>query len=118
MPFAFYLKHRYISNKGGGKMIKNVYYHLSDFNMAMKVQKDIDAIKKNVPVFNIKKIQPGVKNVILIIGESERKQNMSLYGYGKRTTPNADRQAKNMMIFDHAVSPAGITILYRKVSEK
>lgn len=111
MPFAFYLKHQYISNKGGGKMIKNVYYHLSDFNVAMKLQQDIDAIKKNTPVFNSRKIQQGVKNVILIIGESERKQNMSLYGYGKKTTPNAERQAKDMMIFDHAVSPAGITNL-------
>ncbi len=111
MPFAFYLKHRYISNKGGGRMVKNVYYHLSDFNMAIKVQEDIDAIKKNIPVFNIKKIQPGIKNVILIIGESERKQNMSLYGYGKKTTPYADQQIKNMMVFNNAVSPAGITNL-------
>ena len=79
-------------------MVKNVYYHLSDFNMAIKVQEDIDAIKKNIPVFNIKKIQPGIKNVILIIGESERKQNMSLYGYGKKTTPYADQQIKNMMV--------------------
>lgn len=111
MPFTFYLKHRYVSNKGGGKMIKNVYYHLSDFTTAMKIQEDINAIKKNVPVFNIKKIQPGVKNIILIIGESERKQNMSLYGYGKKTTPYTDQQIKNMMVFNNAVSPAGITNL-------
>lgn len=111
MPYTYYLKHRYISNKGGGKMIKNVYYHLSDFTTAMKIQDDINTIKKNVPVFSIKKIQPGIENVILIIGESERKQNMSLYGYGKKTTPYADQQAENMMIFDNAVSPAGITNL-------
>ena len=36
---------------------------------------------------------------------------MSLYGYRKKTTPNADQQTKNMMVFDHAVSPAGITNL-------
>jgi len=111
MPFTFFLKHKYISNKGGGKMIKNVYYHLSDFNVALKIQDDINTIKQNVPVFNIKKIQPGIENVILIIGESERKQNMSLYGYPKKTTPYTDQEANNMMIFDHAVSPAGITNL-------
>lgn len=111
MPFTFYLKHRYISNKGGGKMIKNVYYHLSDFTTAMKIQDDINTIKKNKPIFNVKKIQPGIENVILIIGESERKQNMSLYGYGKKTTPYADQQAENMMVFNNAVSPAGITNL-------
>lgn len=111
MPLTFYLKHHYISNKGGGKMIKNVYYHLSDFTMAMKIQDDINSIKKIKPAFNIKKIQPGIENVILIIGESERKQNMSLYGYEKKTTPYAEREAQNMMIFDHAVSPAGITNL-------
>ncbi len=111
MPFTFYLKHRYVSNKGGGKMIKSVYYHLSDFTTALKIQEDINTIKKNIPVFNIKKIQPGIENVILIIGESERKQNMSLYGYAKKTTPYTDQQAENMMIFDHAVSPAGITNL-------
>jgi len=92
-------------------MIKNVYYHLSDFTTAMKIQDDINSIKKNKPLFNIKKIQPGIKNIILIIGESERKQNMSLYGYGKKTTPYADQEVQNMMIFDHAVSPAGITNL-------
>ncbi|WP_374464345.1 phosphoethanolamine transferase [Chryseobacterium sp.] len=110
MPFAFYLKHRYVSNKGGGRMIKNVYYHLTDFGIALDIQKDINALK-NVPKFDVKKIQPGIENVILIIGESERKQNMSLYGYDKKTTPYTDQQAENMMIFDHAVSPAGITNL-------
>lgn len=111
MPVTFYLKHRYVSNKGGGRMIKSVYYHFSDFSTALKVQEDINLIKKNVPVFNIKKIQPGIENVILIIGESERKQNMSLYGYNKKTTPYTDLQSNNMMIFDNAVSPAGITNL-------
>ncbi|WP_300691433.1 phosphoethanolamine transferase [Chryseobacterium sp.] len=111
LPFFFFLKHRYISNKGGGKMIKSVYYHLSDFNTALKIQEDINMIKKNVPVFNLKKEQPGIENVILIIGESERKQNMSLYGYSKKTTPYTDQETGNMMIYDHAVSPAGITNL-------
>ncbi|MGH1518924.1 sulfatase-like hydrolase/transferase [Chryseobacterium sp. JK1] len=111
LPFAFFLKHRYVSNKGGGKMIKSVYYHYSDFNTALKIQEDINMIKKNVPVFNIKKVQPGIENVILIIGESERKQNMSLYGYSKKTTPYTDQEAGNMMVYDHAVSPAGITNL-------
>ena len=36
---------------------------------------------------------------------------MSLYGYNKKTTPYTDEQAGNMMIFDHAISPAGITNL-------
>ncbi|MDV7696999.1 phosphoethanolamine transferase [Chryseobacterium soli] len=111
MPITFHLKHKYVSNKGGGKMIKSVYYHFSDFSTALRIQEDINLIKKNVPVFNIKKIQPGIENVILIIGESERKQNMSLYGYNKKTTPYTDLQANNMLIFDNAVSPAGITNL-------
>ncbi|REC48966.1 phosphoethanolamine transferase [Chryseobacterium pennipullorum] len=111
MPFAFFIKHRYVSNKGGGKMIKSVFYHLSDFNTAFKIQQDITMIQKNIPVFSIKPAQPGIENVILIIGESERKQNMSLYGYSKKTTPNTDLEAKNMMIYDQAVSPAGITNL-------
>ncbi|WP_241330166.1 phosphoethanolamine transferase [Chryseobacterium arthrosphaerae] len=111
MPFTFYMKHKYVSNKGGGKMIKSVYYHYSDFNTALNIQEDINMIRKNVPVFNIKKIQPGIENVILIIGESERKQNMSLYGYPKKTTPFTDQETSNMMIYDQAVSPAGITNL-------
>lgn len=55
MPFTFFLKHKYISNKGGGKMIKSVYYHYSDFNTALSIQEDINMIRKNVPVFNIKR---------------------------------------------------------------
>ncbi len=33
MPYAYSLKHTYIKNKGGGVMIKNTFYHLSDLKI-------------------------------------------------------------------------------------
>lgn len=52
-----------------------------------------------------------VKNIILVIGESARRQNMSLYGYNRLTTPNQDKRKGEMKFYQNMVSQAGITLL-------
>jgi len=44
-------------------------------------------------------------NVILIPVDTLRAQNMSCYGYKRRTTPNIDRLAKEGVLFERAYAP-------------
>ena len=48
--------------------------------------------------------------VVLVIGESARRQNMSLYGYERETTPHQDAEKSNMLLYNNMVSSAGITL--------
>ena len=109
-PILFFIKHKYISNKGGGLMVKNAIYHYSDFIAAQVLKKDIDGIintKVNYNLINTGE-QP-IENIVVLIGESVRKQNMSLYGYQRETTPNEAAERDNMLLYQNAYSPAAIT---------
>ena len=109
-PILFFIKHKYISNKGGGLMVKNAIYHYSDFIAAQVLKKDIDGIintKINYNLINTGE-QP-IENIVVLVGESVRKQNMSLYGYQRETTPNEAAERDNMLLYQNAYSPAAIT---------
>lgn len=92
-------------------MIKNVFYLSNYFDQALKIRKEAAEITAVKPSFNLQNVDDGVQNIILIMGESARKQNFSLYGYPKNTTPFEDNERENMLVFENAVSPAGITNL-------
>ena len=102
LPFIFYIKHKYINNKGGGFMIKNIAYHFIDLDTALKLKEQILEIQNNKISYNF---------IIILIGESARKNNLSLYGYKRETTPFANREKKNMLLYKNAHSPAAITNL-------
>jgi len=111
LPITFKLKHQLVSNKGGGSMWKNVYYHLTDLQIAYNLREDYNKINTIKPKFHLEKQDEGVQNVILVIGESAKRDRHSLYGYQKNTTPNQNKEIHQMMLYTHAVSPAGITNL-------
>lgn len=52
----------------------------------------------------------GSPNVLLIVLDAVRAQDMSLYGYQRQTTPHLDRLAKSSVVFDNAVSTAPWTL--------
>jgi arylsulfatase A-like enzyme len=52
----------------------------------------------------------GAPNVLLIILDTVRAANLSLYGYGRQTTPNLQRLAAGGVRFDHAFSTAPWTL--------
>ncbi|PDO84325.1 phosphoethanolamine transferase [Kosakonia sacchari] len=68
-------------------------------------------INKNTPEYLISVSDTGIDNYVLIIGESERTANMSIYGYERDTTPKLEAERKNLLLFQHAISPAPVTIL-------
>lgn len=68
-------------------------------------------INKNTPDYAISVSDTGIDNYVLIIGESERTANMSIYGYERETTPKLEAERKNLLLFQHAISPAPVTIM-------
>jgi heptose-I-phosphate ethanolaminephosphotransferase len=48
--------------------------------------------------------------LVLVIGESTNRQHMSLYGYGRPTTPRLDALRPELTVFNQVVSPRPYTI--------
>ncbi|WP_277963998.1 phosphoethanolamine transferase CptA [Pseudomonas sp. RIT-To-2] len=48
--------------------------------------------------------------LVLVIGESTDRQRMSLYGYGRRTSPELDALRPELDVFDHVIAPRPYTI--------
>ena len=51
-----------------------------------------------------------VKNVVLISIDTCRADHLSCYGYGRNTTPNIDRIARESILFTNAYSPVPLTL--------
>ncbi len=52
----------------------------------------------------------GVPNVVLIVLDTVRAANLSLYGYSRATTPHLDRWAQQGVVFERAVATAPWTL--------
>lgn len=111
LPLGFFFKHKYISNKGGGFMIKNVAYHSMDVKNALTLKEQISEIQNTKVTYQLEKNnQEPVPNIVVLVGESARRENLSLYGYNMReTTPIAQAEKANMLLYQNAHAPAGIT---------
>ncbi len=48
--------------------------------------------------------------LVLVIGESTNRERMSLYGYGRKTTPKLDALRDELMVFDNVITPRPYTI--------
>lgn len=70
-------------------------------------------IGANIPDYKLTLSDTGIDNYVLIIGESERTANMSIYGYERDTTPEliTQQHKKQLLLFSNAVSPAPVTIM-------
>ena len=52
----------------------------------------------------------GGSNVLLIVWDTVRASNLSLHGYGRRTTPHLEQWAAGGVVFDHARAPSPWTL--------
>ena len=50
------------------------------------------------------------RTVVIVLGESMRRGNLSLYGYDKITTPQLDARREQLLIFNEAVAAANQTV--------
>jgi len=53
---------------------------------------------------------PAARNVLLIVWDTVRARNLSLYGHGRRTTPNLERLAARGTRFEHAFATSSWTL--------
>lgn len=91
---------------------KFVFQTFPSFYQGINYLNEIQAVKKYKPDFSLisKTINyDAIDKVVVVVGESARKQNMSLYGYGRKTTPFEDKEKSNMFLYTDAVSPAFVT---------
>lgn len=89
---------------------------ISTAKVFMQAIDDISVVANigaNIPDYKLTLSDTGIDNYVLIIGESERTANMSIYGYGRDTTPELIKQQQNnhLLLFSNAVSPAPVTIM-------
>lgn len=85
--------------------------NLATFMRGIKELETLQAISDNVPEYNLSVKDTGIDTYIIVVGESVRRANMSLYSYKRNTTPNLLQQKRNLLIFENAVSPAPLTML-------
>ncbi len=50
------------------------------------------------------------KTVVLVLGESDTRNNWSLYGYGRRTTPELEKMQDNLLLFRDVLAADGATV--------
>jgi glucan phosphoethanolaminetransferase (alkaline phosphatase superfamily) len=87
------------------------FYVGSEFIIAErdnKLAQNIQNAHVTYPVLSKK--ETGIENYVVIVGESARRSNMNLYGFGLDTTPVESRLRQSMLVFEHARAPASATV--------
>src|SRR4029453_8868159 len=57
--------------------------------------------------FSIRQSSTNRPNILLIVMDATRANNLSCYGYHRPTTPYLDRFAERGVVYETAISPAG-----------
>ncbi|KAA1174566.1 phosphoethanolamine transferase [Photorhabdus heterorhabditis] len=119
VPIDYYIS----GKKHSGKIILSEHFLMGTpfYNSSAMVRaiyenqqiRKIGSVRVN---FNYIQEDKDIDLYILLIGESARRDHMSLYGYDKTTTPTLDMMRENMLIFNQAISPAPVTILSVPIS--
>ncbi|EFN7625054.1 phosphoethanolamine transferase [Escherichia coli] len=87
------------------------FFNLNYFALAAKEHQRLLSIANTVPYFQLSVRDTGIDTYVLIVGESVRIDNMSLYGYTRSTTPQVEAQRKQIKLFNQAISGAPYTAL-------
>ncbi|EIX4936752.1 phosphoethanolamine transferase [Escherichia coli] len=87
------------------------FFNLNYFALAAKEHQRLLSIANTVPYFQLSVRDTGIDTYVLIVEESVRVDNMSLYGYTRSTTPQVEAQRKQIKLFNQAISGAPYTAL-------
>lgn len=87
------------------------FFNLNYFALAAKEHQRLLSIANTVPYFQLSVRDTGIDTYVLIVGESVRVDNMSLYGYTRSTTSQVEAQRKQIKLFNQAISGAPYTAL-------
>lgn len=80
------------------------YQALTDLRLAKM-------INQHRPDYRLTVNDTGIDTFVIVIGESVRRQNVSLYGYHRDTTPNFIQQKDHLYVFEKAIAPAPVTLM-------
>lgn len=92
--------------------IQSIYYSMKD---AVQQREELENLERYTNEQNenltVQHVGKGIPNIVFIVGESENRNHMHLYGYDRDTTPGLDQLAKNQKIavFTDVVSPHAYT---------
>lgn len=93
------------------------YFHYNYQKLSREIEqarrlKDELAKGKTSPALSSMHLLQGVdrKTVVLVIGESDTRNNWSLYGYGRRTTPELEKLREGLLVFKDVLSADGATV--------
>ena len=64
------------------------------------------AVREYRTVAGLPPSPPNARNVVLIVWDTVRAYNLSLYGYDRDTTPNLTKWARKGVVYKHALAPA------------
>lgn len=88
--------------------------NLGGFVRAYNLHQELSFIRdtqSQVPLLPLQAINTGIETYVLVIGESARRNNLSLYGYYRDTSPQVNAEINNLYLFEQAIAPAPTTIL-------
>jgi glucan phosphoethanolaminetransferase (alkaline phosphatase superfamily) len=87
------------------------FYVGSELIIAQRDNKLAENIHRaNVVYPTLERKETGIENYVVIVGESARRSNLSLYGFGLETTPVESSMRQNMLVFERARAPASATV--------
>lgn len=85
-------------------------YSFSPFIEAISFLNQVQYLENldfNYPDFTTK--PNDLENIVVVIGESARKDALSLYGNSYKTTPLIEKRIDNLYVYDHAISASPFT---------
>ena len=90
------------------------YYHAkwqSEMDESKIIQKELASTNFDKDLGTMA-LKPGLSRntVVLVIGESDGRNNWSLYGYERKTTPALDRLKEKLLVFGDVLAADGATI--------
>jgi glucan phosphoethanolaminetransferase (alkaline phosphatase superfamily) len=85
------------------------FFNMSYFLTAIQESQILKNISGAAPRYSLSVKDTGIDTYVLIIGESERAKNMSIYGYQKPTTPQLEAQKPYLKLFNQAISGVPFT---------
>ncbi|MEO8720569.1 MAG: phosphoethanolamine transferase [Ginsengibacter sp.] len=123
--YPAYLLHIEISKKRNNTLYQktgesNLYFYMgptpiNTFGPLLEAHHYIEIVKKtsqekfHYPPFTV--ANSNIQNLVVVLGESARRDAMSLYGSQLNTTPYLQKRISNLLIYNNAVSPGEFTNL-------
>ncbi|MDG4714148.1 phosphoethanolamine transferase [Enterobacter hormaechei] len=83
--------------------------NMNPFLQAIRDKRIISKVSRQAPTYSLTVQDTGIDTYVVVIGESARPANMSLYGYSRPTTPCAEIERENMLLFTQAISGSPVT---------